>query len=353
MHDEDNNELDDLILDEGTEAANTLKPSGAPGDSKAEVLATFTSLLSQLGKEDLSNLYNQTVNQHSALLSKIADNSEQNKNTVDMKGPSVRKAAEPMPKLSVKEDIDELFGTEELTEDFKTRAEVIFEAALNTRILIEEERLREEYESKLGEAIEELEEKFEESTQEQLETMTEQLDKYLDYVVKTWMEANEVAIESNTKSEIAEDFMIGLRNLFLEHNVDLPEEKIDVVNEIRSANEALRSELEEAREELISLKNIVEAADRAAIVNEMSEDLTLVDSERLRLLSEGVEISDRETFRKKMGIIKESLFTNKKTKSTGLLTEEIDGVVPEKASSSNVDPVMSAYTKALSRTSKV
>lgn len=334
-------------------AADTLKPNGGSGggDTKAEVLATFTALLSQLGKEDLSKLYD---NQFSALMSKISDNSEENKNTVDMKNSNnVRKSADPMPKLSVKEDVAEMFGEEDLNEDFKERAEVIFEAALNTRVLLEKAALEEEFEANITEAYKTLEEEFETKLIESVEEIQEQLDKYLDYVVSSWIEENKVEIESNLKTEIAEDFMIGLKNLFSEHYIDIPEQKLDLVNELKNKNDILSSELEEATRELIDLKSIVEDSVKDSLVDEIAEGLSFIDKERLKTLSEGVDFSDENTFRKKLEIIKESYFSTKKKKSESkFISEEIafEGDTQSKVVSR--DPEMDAYVKAVSRSVK-
>ena len=164
------------LQNEETANAATLKPGAgsAGGDTKAETLATFTSLLSQLGKEDLSNLFNQVQDQYGANKAPGAeDKSAANKASIKSSGAA---AAEPIAKLSVKEDIDDMFSGDDLSEELKERAEVVFEAALNTRITLETARLEEEFAAKEAALEEAFEEALQEKTEEVFEEVTAKLD---------------------------------------------------------------------------------------------------------------------------------------------------------------------------------
>ena len=181
---------DELQIDEAS-AADTLKPGAGSGgtESKAATLATFTSLLSQLGKEDLSKLFNDVQAQFGPNKAPGAeDKSASNKASVNAKasaavGSGGAAAPDAMPKLSVKEDMDEMFGGEELSEEFREKAEVVFEAALNTRMTLETARLEEEFAAKEAELEEAFEIALEEEIAKVFEDSVAKLDQYLDYVV--------------------------------------------------------------------------------------------------------------------------------------------------------------------------
>lgn len=340
---------DELQIDEAS-AADTLKPGGGSGggDTKAETLATFTSLLSQLGKEDLSKLFNDVQAQFGPNKAPGAvDNSASNRATVDMK-PSAA-----VGKGAWKEDVDEMFG-EDLSEEFKERAEVVFEAALNTRMNLETARLEEEYEAYKTELEEAFEETLEEQTAVIMEEMTNKLDQYLDYCVEQWMEENKLAIENSLRADIAEDFIQGLHNLFAEHYIRVPDEKIDLVAEMKAELEEVKNQLNETLDEKISLQAVINEATMEATLEEVSEGLAETQIEKLRTLSEGIEFTDAETYRKKLEIVKEQYFKTAKTAtSTGLITEEIDGEDDSAPGSTGFTaPGMDKYVRAIAKAVK-
>lgn len=352
----------DLQGDEAIEEAaiDTLKPGGGSnaGDTKAETLATFTSLLSQLGKDDLSKLFNDVQAQFGPNKAPGAeDKSSSNKATINAKpsaavGSGEGSVANPPQKLSVREDVEEMFGTEDLSEDFKDRAEVVFEAALNTRLTLEAARLEEEFAAKEEALVEEFETVLEEQTAAIFEDVTSKLDQYLDYVIEQWMEENAVAIENGLRLQIAENFMQSLHNVFAEHYITVPDEKIDLVAEMKAELDELKAKLNEEIDEKMQLKAVIDEATKEATIDEVSEGLAETQVEKLRTLAEGIEYADAETYRKKLEIVKENYFTGKKPQaSTGLITEEIDGT-DELIEEGKVPAHMAKYVQAIAKSVK-
>ena len=342
MQDLENTGIDDEgHITEDTAASDTLKPNGTPGDSKPVMLATFMQLLAQLGKEDLSSVFNQVQSQFgpNGPLNGV-DTSAANKATI-------------VPKGSVKEDVTEIFGSEELSEEFRERTEVIFEAALASRLTIETARLEEAFAAKETELTEALEVQLEERATEIFTELSEKLDQYLDHTVAEWISENQVAIDNGLRADIAENFIGGLHSLFKEHYIKVPEESFDIVADLKASVNSLEAKLNETVDRNIELESLVTEAEKAKIVGELSEGLTLSQSEKLRTLAEGVEFNDLDTFRKKAGIIKENYF-NKKTVTTGLIVEAIDGEVEQldEQTTGVTDPTVNKYVQAISKTSR-
>lgn len=333
-------ELDEN-LDEAT-AADTLKPGGAPGESRAEMLATFTALLAQLGKEDLTSLYDRTVAEIGNEAVHIpADASAKNQATI-------------AAKKTVSEDVAEMFAGDDLSEDFREKASTLFEAAVNTRVALTEAELQEQYEAAVAEIQEQFEEQLVESSNQILEEVAGKLDQYLDYVVETWMQENELAIENSLRADIAEDFIHGLHNLFAEHYVRVPDEQLDLVAEMKAENEALRARLNETIDEKLALESVVVDATKEAALDEVSEGLAETQVEKLRVLAEGIEYTDADTYRRKLEIVKENYFSGKSTQqstTTGLITEEIISEA-EEGDDVVVPAHMQAYVKTISKIAK-
>ena len=342
------------IVDNGdlqeTAAADTLNPGAGSGgtESKALMLATFTQLLAQLGKEDLSNIFNQVQAQFGPNQAPGAvDNSQQNLATIQMK-PSAATGGGAV----VKEDIDEMFG-DDLSEEMKEKASVIFEAAINTRLTIEEARLAEEFEAKTVELEESFNQRLEEETVAIFEDLTTKLDQYLDYCAEQWMEENMLAIENSLRADIAEDFIQGLHGLFAEHYIRVPDEKIDLVAELKAELEDVKSKLNETLDEKIELETAINEATKQAAIDEVCEGLAVTQAEKLRTLAEGLEYSDDESYRKKLEIVKENIFKKTKTASTGLISEEIDGEdTTETGTTGYVAPGMDKYIAAVRKSVK-
>ena len=353
----ENDLVQEDTLEEGS-AADTLKPGAGSGggDTKVETLSTFTQLLSQLGKEDLSNLFNQVQSQFGPGKAPGAeDKAASNRATINAKGSAAvgkggASAPEGMVKLAVKEDLDEIFGTDELTEEFKEKASTVFEAAVTTRMNLEVARLEEEYETKAAELEESFNTKLEETTTEMFEELSSKLDQYLDYVVEQWMEENKASVETNLRADIAEGFIEGLQNLFAEHYISVPQDRVDVLGEMKAELEDVKAKLNEAIDEKIALQSVIDEATKEAVLDEISEGLAVTQAEKLRTLAEGIEFSDEETYKKKLAIVKENYFSEKKLSvQTGLITEEIDGTDESVNESTMTTGPMAKYVETISK----
>lgn len=339
---------------EETAASDTLKPGGAPGETRAQTLATFTQLLSQLKGPDLTHLFQQVQDLYGPNKAPGAvDKSGSNESTIKAKSSAAPGAAPiaamPMQKLGVKEDVEEMLEGEDLSEEFKERAEVIFEAALNTRINLEMARLAEEYDTLEAELKEHYETQLESSVNEILEDLTEKTDQYLNYAVEEWMEENKLAIENSLRAEIAENFIQGLHNLFSEHYIKVPEESFDIVAEMKTELDELRANYSNLLDEKIQLEYFVNEATIDAIVSEASVGLSDTQVEKMKTLAEGIQFTDEDSFRQKLDIVKEQYFTKKKEVPTGLITESIDGSVENTETNSGLYPGMDKYVKAIGR----
>jgi hypothetical protein len=234
-----------------------------------------------------------------------------------------------------------MFNGYELTEDFKLEASTLFEAALSARMVFEAARLEEEYSAKLNEQMEVFQEE-----------LTNKLDTYLDYVVEQWMKDNAVAIESSLRNEIMEEFIDGLKGLFAEHYISVPENKIDVVEALAEKVSALEEKLNETITENAELKNAIVADEAEDIFEELASDLALTQQEKFAALAEGIEFDgDLETYSKKLMIIKENYFRNEQTSYSSNIEEEtFEGDIENKTVSH--DPQVNRYVQALARTVK-
>jgi len=333
MSDKDNAEIvENLeVQDEIEESAGseTLKPN----PTTVEKLATFTSLLAQLKGEDLSHFLNDA----------LAQIGKEAALTPSATAPGGKPALGQMPRATlgaVKEDITAMFAGEDLTEEFKESASTLFEAALTARMNLETVRLEEEYAEALSEEVEAVKEE-----------MTTKIDQYLDYVVEQWVEDNKLAIESSLRSEIAENFMEGLYNLFAESYINVPEDRIDVLGELQAQMEELQAKLDESINTQIELQTVIDEATKEATFDEVSEGLAATQVEKLRTLAEGIEFSDADTYARKLNIIKDKYFTEgKKVVSTGVIAEEAEELTEETAAP--VPAHMAHYVQSISRTVK-
>jgi len=243
----------------------------------------------------------------------------------------------PMEKLkAVQEDLAALFDGSELSEDFREKATVIFEAAINEKVSGVVASLEEQYEAALAEEVAAIE-----------EALVEKIDSYLDYVVEQWVEENKLAIESGIKAEVVESFMEGLKGLFAQHYVDAPQEKLDILAQAQSEVEELKTKLSASINENIELSKKLDAAEAEKAFAEVSEGLAATQVEKLRVLAEGMESADVSSYKKKLGMIKESYFAAKKVEANAQqqLNEEVAPAPAEKV----VDPVMNKYAAAISR----
>lgn len=238
----------------------------------------------------------------------------------------------------VKEDMDALFNGEELTEEFRQKAETIFEAAVMTRVKAEVARIEEEFESKLQEEV-----------AKNVEGLVEQVDGYLGYVAEQWMTQNEIALDRGMKSEILESFVAGMKNLFEEHYIDVPEERYDVLGEMESKIDELEAKLNEQVAANIEMSKTIAEQKRSDIVKTVSEGLTDTETEKFNALVEELSYEDAESFEVKVKTIRENYFTTKSTADVKSVVSDapVEQLTEEKKE--QIDPQMSAYLTALNK----
>ena len=247
------------------------------------------------------------------------------------------KKKEPM-KAGYKEEVDALVGDADLSEEFKQKAATIFVTAIKAKVKEESQRLQGEYETKLKE-----------DTETQKAELVEKVDSYLNYVVEEWMQENKIAIERGIKGEIAEDFIGGLKKLFEDHYIDVPDEKYNVLEDQASKIEDLEKKLNEEIEKNVELNKSNGELKREEIAKAVSADLTDVEKEKFNKLAEEVEYSNEEDFTAKVKTIKESYFGKKEeAKSTDIDDVAVsDGSAQDPAELTNS---MAAYSAAISKT---
>jgi len=235
--------------------------------------------------------------------------------------------------VDFKDDLKALVNEEAtLSDEFKQKAETIFEAAINTKINAEIDRLEEKYNEELSEEIE--------STKKDL---VEKVDSYLNYVVEGWMEDNKLAIQNGLRTEIAEDFMNKLKDLFVESHIQVPEDKVDLVDELADNVEELEAKLNESTERSIQMAEELETYKRESVIREATKDLAETQVEKLKSLAENVDFDDEETFAQKVAQLKESYFS-KTAKTQEDIVEDDDSPVVESTGS------MESYLKAIKKT---
>jgi len=241
-------------------------------------------------------------------------------------------------KLRMKEDVDALFGDDKtISEDFKSKAATIFEARVFDRVAQIQEEIEAEYASVLEEAVETIK-----------ADLTEKVDDYLNYVVEQWMEENQIAIESGLRSEITEDFIAGLRNLFAENYINVPEESVDLVEELAAKVEELETKLNEEIETNIVYKKALTEAIKEQLTVEVCEGLTATQVEKIKSLAESVDFSTEEEFVEKLETLRENYFPSGIQKAkVSHLHEQFEDTEEKKAI---LDPFISAVSQAISKT---
>lgn len=237
-------------------------------------------------------------------------------------------------KGSMAEDVNALFNGESLSEEFRVKATTIFEAAVQSRVEKIVEDVIADNESILEEAVEGI--KAELGTQ---------VDEYLNYVVEQWMEDNAVAIESGLRSELTEDFINGLKNLFAEHYIDLPEEKLEVAESLAERVVELEEASEARDEQFVALSKELNEAKKNEAIRKICEGLTEVQVGKMKSLAEGVEFTTEGEFNNKLAVIRENYFPTKKIVSEVKVSEETSTEQPEVVATG----YMSHYVKAISK----
>ena len=242
--------------------------------------------------------------------------------------------------IDLSDDVKALVSTDaDLSEEFKEKAATIFETAVKTRIQEQVKVLEAQYEDKLSKESETIK-----------EAMTEKVDSYLNYVVEEWMKENELAVERGIRTEIAEDFITGLKSLFKEHYIDVPEEKYNVLDDLTNQTKDLESKLNEQIEKNVNLSKEVSDLHKREAIAEVSEDLTDTETEKFISMAENVEFESAEKFKEKLETIKESYFP--KTKSEVAEENSVDSVAANEPAVEASSDAMAAYTAAISKNLK-
>jgi hypothetical protein len=264
------------------------------------------------------------------------DNSGKNKSSISTK-PSAASAA-------MKEEILGLFSGSDLSEEFKDKASTLFEAAVNARVNKEVDRLNEEFDALVEEGL-----------AEAVEELVGKIDDYIGYIAEEWMEENALAIESGLRSEMTESFMNGLKNLFTNHYVDLPEEATDIVEELAARVVELEDAINETVEYNIELNKNLTEMECVAVLNDLCESLTDTQKARVTELAEGISYDSSTEFAKKLSIIAESVVPGSVRGSVDQLTEdsiETGGHKYNRSTNDEINNDVQMYAAAISKTVK-
>ena len=240
--------------------------------------------------------------------------------------------------IDLSDDVKALVSTDaDLSEEFKEKAATIFETAVKTRIQEQVKVLESQYEEKLSKETETVK-----------EAMVSKVDSYLNYVVEEWMKENELAVERGIRTEIAEDFITGLKSLFKEHYIDVPEEKYNVLEDLTNQSKDLEAKLNEQIEKNVNLSKEVSEFHKKQAILEVTADLAETEKEKFVSMAENVEYDSAEKFREKLETIKESYFPKSKIEETAS-KDEVDSVAANEPAVEASSDAMAAYTAAITK----
>ena len=262
---------------------------------------------------------------------------------VEVEGNEIAETAESSEMdIDLTDDVKALVSTDaDLSEEFKDKAATIFETAVRTRIKEQTKILESQFEEKLSTEKETMK-----------EAMVEKVDSYLNYVVEEWMKENELAVERGIRTEIAEDFITGLKDLFKEHYIDVPEEKYNVLDDLTNQVKELEGKLNEQIEKNVNLTKEVNVSERTNLVAEVSADLADTEKEKFASMAENVEFDSAPKFREKLETIKESYFPKTKIEESSSFKDEVDSVAANGPVVEQSSDAMAAYTAAITRNLK-
>ena len=247
-------------------------------------------------------------------------------------------AEDSIDDIDLSDDVKALVSSDaDLSEEFKEKAATIFETAVKTRIKEQTKIIEAQYEKKLAS-----------ETDTVKEAMVEKVDSYLNYVVEEWMKENELAVERGIRTEIAEDFITGLKGLFKEHYIDVPEEKYNVLDDLTGQVKDLEDKLNEQIEKNVNLSKDVSESNREKLIAQVSEDLADTEKEKFGSMAENVEYDSAEKFQEKLETIKESYFPKTKMDETAS-GDEVDSVAANIPADAGTSDAMAAYTAAISK----
>lgn len=318
----------DDVNDEKKDFAKSVKKSNEPGP-KAPVEKEPMKKLSEETDDDDENENENDENEN--------ENDEDEDDEDENENEDVSESKKYEFNIDVKEDIDAMFSGQELSEEFKTKVSTLFEAALKVNLKKYKAVLDEEFDKEINFAYEAI-----------IEDVDTKVEKYLNHVAEEWMLENEVAIESTLRTELTEDFISGLRNLFLENYIDLPEDKVDVVEKLSIEVDNLNNKLDEEIKKNIELKDAIIKEQRINAVSALTEGMVATQVEKIKSLSEEIEFTNLEEFTSKIKNVMESYYPKLPVKKdTSMLNEESDpDATPEE---NKTNPEMRKYVDALSR----
>ena len=262
---------------------------------------------------------------------------------VEVEGEEIAETAESTEmEIDLTDDVKALVSSDaDLSEEFKEKAATIFETAVKTRIQEQTKILEAQYEEKLSAETETVK-----------EVMVEKVDSYLNYVVEEWMKENELAVERGIRTEIAEDFITGLKGLFKEHYIEVPEEKYNVLDDLTNQVKDLESKLNEQIEKNVNLSKVVSESEKTTLINDVSADLAETEKEKFAKMAENVEFDSAPKFKEKLETVKESYFPKTKIEEAAS-KDEVDSVAANIPVDAGTSDAMAAYTAAISKDLKV
>ena len=261
----------------------------------------------------------------------------------EVEGEEIAETTDSELEIDLSADVKALVSSDaDLSEEFKDKAAMIFETAVKTRIQEQTKILEARYEEKLSVETETVK-----------EAMVEKVDSYLNYVVEEWMKENELAVERGIRTEIAEDFITGLKDLFKEHYIDVPEEKYNVLDDLTNQTKKLEGKLNDEISKNVDLTKQVSESAKAKAIDEVSTDLADTEKEKFEKMAENVEWDSADKFREKLETIKESYFPKSKIDETAS-KDEVDSVAANAPSdfTSGKSDAMAAYTAAITKNIK-
>jgi len=321
---DDESDEDEEEMDESVEVAEAVAPK-----TKAGLINAMYSEMSKMKKEQLKAAYESMMGKDDEDGEDDGEDEEEMKET---KG-KVKES------YDFEADLDALVSSDDtLSEGFQEKAATIFEAAVKSKVAGEIDRLEAEYTQSL-----------EEETAGIRDELVEKVDGYLNYVVENWMEENRVAVENGLRTEIAESFMEALKGVFTEHYIDVPESKVDMVDDLAEQVQELEEQLTKATEDNIRLNESVSEFRRSEILAEASKDLAVTEAEKLKTLAEDVDFEDADTFAKKVATLKESYFAKKTVTES---VEEAEVSMNADGEEIEVSPIMEKYLTALAKSVK-
>ena len=333
--DEVNHDGEDISEAEKQEMAKMEMPK-----TKAGMMQAMYDKMKEMKKDKLMASYNKIMSQMDDMKKEAMDSEDEEEKKKEEA--SKKEAIEKRVKdIDVKEDVNALVsGESELSDEFKTKAATVFEAAVKSKVKVEIERLEENYASEL-----------EESKSSMKEDMVQKVDNYLNYVVEEWVKDNELAIERGIKGEIAEDFIGGLKQLFEDHYIDIPDEKYDILEAQAKEIDELKAKVNSEVEKNVSLKKENADLTRGDIFEEVSETMADTQKEKFKGLTENVDFEDADDYKKKLETIKESYFASEaKPAETNVdTTSSNSGTVDP----SDLSDTMAKYTAAITRTKNI